>query len=273
SVRYNVNNNTPVYTASVVTAVADAYVRGGSAYAGMNYGTGNLVLKQDATVSYTREVFLKFNVSALPVGTSQVKLRMYVNYTNTGIASVPWVVQYASNDSWTESGITYNNMPAVTSPVDTIMARTAGNFAEWDVTDIALSQQSADGVLTLKLISGLAGATTDAIFISREGSDTTQRPVLVCSAGVGFLSMAPGGEDKITGISIFPNPAGAFIRVNTAEQWSQAELRDTTGKVLKTEKLNGRKQFEMPLGDVRSGMYLLVLSRVGKRVVKKVVKM
>lgn len=273
SVRYNVDVNTPVYTPSVVTAVADAYVRGGSAYAGMNYGTGNLVLKQDATVSYTREVFLKFNVSGLPAGTSQVKLRMYVNYANTGIASVPWIVQYVSNDSWTESGITYNNMPAVASPVDTIMAYTAGNFAEWDVTDIALSQQSADGVLTLKLVSGLAGATTDAIFISREGSDTTQRPVLVCSAGAGFLSMAPGSEDKITGVSVFPNPAGTFIRVNTAEQWSQAELRDTTGKVLKTEKLNGRQQFEMPLGDVRSGMYLLVLSGIGKRVVRKIVKM
>ncbi|MGF6929563.1 chondroitin AC lyase [Chitinophaga sp. W2I13] len=159
SATYHVNSQTPVYGASVITAIADAYVRGGSTYGSVNYGTESLVLKQETTTSYTREIFLRFNVGALPAGTSQVKLRMYVSYANTSVTTVPWIVRYVSNDSWTESGITYNNMPAATSAVDTIMGRTAGNYAEWDVTDIALSQQSADGMLTLKLVSGLAGAT------------------------------------------------------------------------------------------------------------------
>ena len=275
SATYHVGNQTPVYTAAVIPAVADAYVRGGSVYGSVNYGAESLVLKQDATVSYTREVFLKFNVGALPAGTNQVKLRMYVNYANTGIATVPWIAQYVSNDSWTETGITYNNMPAATSAVDTILGRSAGNYAEWDVTNIALSQQAADGVLTLKLVSGLAGATTDAIFTSRENSDTTRRPMLVCSTGSTLRKMisANVNEDKTDGVNIYPNPAGAVVYVSTAAHWLKAEIHDTAGKSIKAERLDGRQQFEIQLGDIRPGMYLLVLSGPGKQLVKKIVKM
>lgn len=273
SVQYHVNSQTPVYTTAVVTAIADAYVRGGSTYGGVNYGGESLVLKQDATVSYTREIFLKFNVGALPAGTNEVKLRLYVNYANTGIATVPWIAQYVSNDSWTESGITYNNMPAATSAIDTIMGRAAGNFAEWDVTNIALAQQSSDGILTLKLVSGLAGATTDAIFTSRENSDSTRRPVLICSTGSTLRKMMPDSEKKMPDVNIYPNPAGAIMYVNTAEHWEKAELHDAAGKVMKVEKLNGRQRFELRLSDVQPGIYLLVLSKTGKQLVKKVVKM
>ncbi len=273
SATYHVNSQTPVYGASVITAIADAYVRGGSAYGSVNYGTESLVLKQETTTSYTREIFLRFNVGALPAGTSQVKLRMYVSYANTSVTTVPWIVRYVSNDSWTESGITYNNMPAATSAVDTIMGRTAGNYAEWDVTDIALSQQSADGMLTLKLVSGLAGATTDATFTSRESSDSTRRPVLVCSTGSTLRKMMPAMEQKTDGVSIYPNPASAFIYVNTAERWLRAELHDTAGKVVKMEKLDGRQQFDIQMSDIQPGMYLLVLKAPGKQLVKKIVKM
>ncbi|QJB39127.1 DNRLRE domain-containing protein [Chitinophaga oryzae] len=270
---YQVNNNTPVYSAATVTAIADAYVRGGS-YNTANYGTGNLVLKQDGSTSYTREVFLKFNVGAIPAGTNQVKLRMYVNYANTSIATVPWIAQYVGNDSWTESGITDSNKPAVVKAVDTVMGRGAGNFAEWDVTDIALTEKGADGILTLKLVSGLAGATTDAIFISREGSDSTQRPILVCSSNNNtFTAMMATDKTTSTGITLSPNPAADYIRVQTATPWQQAELRDAAGKVLLMEKLNGRQQFELSLSHIRSGMYWLVLSGGGKQAVKKVVKL
>jgi chondroitin AC lyase len=273
SATYHVNNQTPVYNAAVVTAIADAYVRGGATYGNVNYGAESLVLKQETTTSYTREIFLRFDVGALPAGTSQVKLRMYVSYANTSIATVPWIVQYVSNDSWTESGITYNNMPAATSAVDTIIGRTAGNYAEWDVTDIALAQQSADGMLTLKLVSGLAGSTTDAIFTSRESTDSTRRPLLICSTGSTLRKMIPANEAKTDGVSIYPNPVGAFMYVNTTERWLRAELRDAAGKVVKIEKLDGRQQFDILMSDIQPGIYLLVLKGAGKQLVKKIVKM
>lgn len=273
SATYYVNSSTPVYSAATTTAIADAYVRGGSVYGTVNYGTGSLVLKKDATVSYTREVFLKFDVGALPAGTSQVKLRMYVNYANTGVATVPWTVQYVNNDSWTETGITYNNMPAATSAIDTIMGRASGNNAEWDVSDIALAQQSADGMLTLKVVANLAGSTTDASFASRETTDSTQRPALVCSSGTPLMAMARTFEEESSTISIYPNPARTFIRVRTTEVFQQAELRDASGKLVKLEKLNGRQQFEIPLERVQQGIYVLVLVGTGKQTVRKVVKL
>lgn len=272
SVQYHVNNQTPVYATTVTTTIADAYVRGGATYGNVNYGGESLVLKQDASISYTREIFLKFNVSTLPANISQVKLRMYVSYANTTVTAVPWITQYVSNNSWTESGITYNNMPAVTSNIDTIIGRAAGNFAEWDVTNIALARQSADGILTLKLVSGMAGATTDAIFTSRENSDSSRRPMLICSTGSTFRKMIANDEKKTMDVRIYPNPAGAVVYISTAYHWEKAELHDASGKVVKAQKINGRQQFELQLNDIQPGLYLLVLSKAGKQLVKKVVK-
>lgn len=273
SATYSVTPSTPVYAAAILTSVADAYVRGGT-YNTTNYPTGSLVLKNDASVSYTREVFLKFNVGAIPAGTSQVKLRTYVNYANTNVSAVSWIAQYVSNDSWTETGITYSNMPAATTNTDTIGGLAAGNYAEWDVTAAALAQQAADGILTLKIVAIPAGGTTDASFYSREFADSAKRPALVCMEGGSFRAAAPVlAAEEVTGISIFPNPARNFVRVKTAEVYQLAELRDASGKIIRTEQLKGRQQFDIPVDKLHPGIYMLVLTGEKGKSVKKVVKM
>lgn len=259
----------------LLPAIADAYVRDGSSYATTNYGTaGSLVIKKDA-VGYTREAFFKFDVSGLPAGADNVKLRLHVNYANSGAAGVPWIAQYISNDSWTESGITYNNMPIVTSNIDTVPGLAAGNYAEWDVTGIALAQQSADGILSLKVVSNGTGSTTDASFSSKETVDTDLRPTLVYTEGSMLLSMMQpaGSETKISGTRIFPNPAASFIRIETDRKYDKAELRDVSGRVIKIQKLEGAAQSEIKLDQVQPGVYMLQLSGPKGMEVRKVVKM
>ncbi|WP_343702756.1 polysaccharide lyase family 8 super-sandwich domain-containing protein [Chitinophaga sp.] len=275
SAAFTVNLSTPVYVPSeTTTAIADAYVRNGTSYAGVNYGTaGSLVVKKD-NPGYAREVFLQFNVADLPDGANSVKLRLYVNYANTGVATVPWIAQYVSNDSWTETGINWNNMPMATSNIDTTTGRAAGNYVEWDVTDIALAQQAADGVLSLKIVSDATGSTTDASFASRETGTAAQRPMLVSTAGALLAAKMPAmkGNDA-SGVRIYPNPAAGFIRVETSAPYQRAELRDAAGKVIRVEMLNGQQQFRIDLERVQSGVYFLQLNGEKGNTVKKVVKL
>ncbi|RPD42943.1 polysaccharide lyase family 8 super-sandwich domain-containing protein [Chitinophaga barathri] len=275
SVAYTVNLSTPVYEPpTAIPAIADAFVRNGT-YATTNYGTAtSLVIKKDAA-GYARETFFKFDVSGLPSGADQVKMRLYVNYANTGIAAVPWIAQYVSNDSWTETGINWNNMPIVTSNIDTATGMAAGNYVEWDVTGVALAQQSADGILSVKVVSNATGSTTDASFSSKETGTASLRPSLVYTAGsLLFSKLQPVmQESPASGTKIFPVPAGTFVRVQTDQVYDKAELHDVSGRVLKVEKLEGKQQFEINLQQVPPGVYMLQLSGPKGKELRKVVKM
>ncbi len=258
--KFTVDLSTPVYTPpSSVTAIADAYVRNGT-YASTNYGTaGSLIIKKDGT-GYNREVFLKFNVADLPLNTDNVKLRLYVNYANTTATNVPWIAQFASNSSWTETGINFNNMPIVTASIDTVPGKAAGNYVEWDVTGVALDQQAADGLLTLKIVANATGSTTDASFTSRESGTAAQRPALVFTTGAPLASKIPNLEtDKTTGVRVFPNPATNFVQVETSDLWNKVELRDASGKVIRVETLEGRQRFNLNLQQLPKGAYILQL--------------
>ncbi|CAL1519450.1 polysaccharide lyase family 8 super-sandwich domain-containing protein [Chitinophaga sp. MM2321] len=276
SVVYNVNLSTPIHgTSGSIPAIADSYVRDGATYENANFGTvTSLMVKKDG-VGYTRETFFKFNVSSLPSNTQQVKLRLRVNYANTDITTVPWIAQYVSDDSWTETGITWNNMPAVTSNLDTIQALAAGNYAEWDVTDIAIAQQSADGILTLKVVSNGTGALTDANFSSRETTETDRRPSLVYTSSPPLqlrMQSAISKETIYQGTKVFPVPAGNFVRVQTDRVYNKAELRDVSGRVVKLEILDGSQQFEINLQQLPAGLYFLQLSGPERNETRKVVK-
>ena len=283
SVVYNVNLSTPTYgTAASIPPVADSYVRDGASYQGVNYGTATSMVVKNDGVGYTREAYLKFDLSDLPADAAQVKLRLYVTYANTGITSVPWIAQYVSNDSWTETGITWSNKPSATSNIDTVQGAAAGNYAEWDVTAIALAQKAADGILTLKVVSNTTGGTTDASFSSKEAANSDFRPALDYSDGASLQRVTQpaamvkmtttGKETTHTGTKVFPNPAGNYVRVQTDRVYNRAELTDISGRVMKREVLQGSRQFDIDLQQVPPGLYMLLLSGPKGTELRKVVK-
>jgi chondroitin AC lyase len=283
SVVYKINVSTPTYgTAASIPPVADAYVRSGTAYQGVNYGTASPMVVKNDGIGYTREAYLKFDLSDLPADAAQVKLRLYVSYANTSITSVPWIAQYVSNDSWTETGITWNNKPAATSNLDTVQGVPAGNYVTWDVTAIALAQKAADGILTLKVVSNTTGGTTDASFSSKESANTDFWPALDYSDDASLQRVTEpaamvkmtttGKETAHTGTKVFPNPAGNYVRVQTDRVYNRAELADISGRVMKREVLQGSRQFEINLQQLPPGLYMLLLSGPEGTELRKVVK-
>jgi hypothetical protein len=147
---------------------ADTYVRDGSS-ATKNFGTDAvLALKSNPQTGLNRHIFLKFDVSGL-TSASGAKLRLFGQFT-AATGTSPVTVHAQNSDSWTETGLTWNNQPAVGSAVVTIPVGLTAKYWEWDLTAF-VQNQIATGQHTLSLELQNESTTSDpANFNSREAS-------------------------------------------------------------------------------------------------------
>ncbi|MEJ7683913.1 MAG: DNRLRE domain-containing protein [Segetibacter sp.] len=141
-----------VFAQSSITLlpVADAYVRNGS-YATTNFGSSTSLVVKSATESgFVRASYLKFSLSTVS-NVSSAKLRLYgSNADNT--ARVSFSCYGVNNDSWTESGITFNNTPvALTTPLASASVTNVAQYCELDVTDYVKAQIGSDKIVSFSL--------------------------------------------------------------------------------------------------------------------------
>ncbi len=154
------------YTATYQTTglsflpVADAQIR--SNQASKNFGTATILrVRLNASRAY-----LKFIVTGLTGAPASARLRLHVTDGSTAGGSVYKV----ANTTWTESGITWNNAPAITgSPLSSLGTVTTGTWIEFDLGSAIIG----NGTYTLAISNGNNDA---ADYASRE---TTFAPVLV----------------------------------------------------------------------------------------------
>jgi hypothetical protein len=149
-------------TGSTLTfpSVADSYVR--EAGPNSNYGT-NIQLWAASGTSVNYVNYLKFVVSGVVGSVQGATLRVYsTSSTVNGPAA------YATTNSWTETGITWNTRPALTnSGLDDKGTITNGIWVEYNVTPLVM----ADGTYSFALVT----TSTDSVsFSSREGSQPPQ---------------------------------------------------------------------------------------------------
>ena len=86
-----------------------------------------------------------------------------------------------------------------------------------------------------------------------------------------FGEMLPGnlwsGE-----ISVFPNPAGDFIKISSDRLISRIEISDAKGVVFLTEYPNNPTNPEVDLSKLQSGMYFVKIVTSGNTFIRKVIK-
>jgi hypothetical protein len=156
---------------------ADAYVRDGGT-ATTNYGTATtLVVKKDGNSGFSRTTYLKFDVTHL-ANIDSARLRLNIVGAGTTIAGTQWQIWKCDSDSWTETGINWNNKPAATTLLASQTGKKTG-YVEWNITSQVLAELAGDKILTLALVSTVAGQTNDASFSSKEVTDAKLRPVLL----------------------------------------------------------------------------------------------
>jgi PKD repeat protein len=130
--------------AARLTATADAFVRGGT-FASTNFGTSQaLVLKFSPDPDFTRETYLKFDLSTVTtVGTATV--RLFGAIADARAVDIPLDVLGAANSGWSETAVTWNTRPASSMPVldTTTIPDSIPRWYEWDVTSYVRSQKAA----------------------------------------------------------------------------------------------------------------------------------
>src|SRR6266540_398436 len=160
-------------TASTLTFTAEADALVEEQNPDTNAGTINYL---DVIRANNRSIesYLRFTVSGVSGTIQNVRLRVYSTSANTN--NGPAI--YATDNTWTETGITWNNRPARTSgAADNKGSIPTNTWVEYDITSLLTGNGTFSFVL--------AGDSRDDVrFSSREGSNP---PQLVIT----FVSSAP----------------------------------------------------------------------------------
>ncbi|HZJ49516.1 MAG TPA: DNRLRE domain-containing protein [Actinomycetota bacterium] len=182
--------------------VADAYVAGFAPDS--NFGSAAILRVRDPS----QNSYLRFDVAGIPTGetVSSAKLRLFSSTGDTCPTAGAGTDAYrAASDSWTETGITFNNAPGKTGGIlGSADGFAANTFVELDVTGAVAGNGTVD------LYLEMPACTTDSVptrFNSDEAS--SNRPQLVVTtAGTTPPQCSDGLDNDGDGVTDFPDDPG-----------------------------------------------------------------
>ncbi|WP_276500655.1 CBM96 family carbohydrate-binding protein [Terrimonas pollutisoli] len=187
-------------TAGGVQPVADAYVRDGAS-AASNFGAVQQLVVKKEVAGFNRVSYLKFDLSKYSGTHNAAKLRLFIQAANANVTATQWQLWKCDDDSWTETGINWNNKPVTTTLLGTQPGRKSG-LVEWDIASHVNAEINGDKTLTLAIVGTVAGSTVDVNFNSREVANTVMRPMILINAyPVITLTQPSDGDSLIEGSS------------------------------------------------------------------------
>jgi myo-inositol-hexaphosphate 3-phosphohydrolase len=150
-----------------LTATADSYVSSGAT--GTNNGTSTLLGVDNSPVEAT---YLKFDLSAY-AGRTLESATLQLRSAGSGSTGTQNVKLVAS-DTWTETGITYSNRPALGTSIGRLGPTTTNtNY------NVPLTVSGLTGELGQQLSLGLDANTSDGLDLNSKEAGTTAAPKLV----------------------------------------------------------------------------------------------
>jgi hypothetical protein len=169
----------------------DSYVYEGS-NAAKNYGSSTIMAVKTSAGS-DRYAFLKFDLSSLS-SVSSAKLRVY------GSASAATTLNaYSTGDSWSESTLTWNNMPAIGSVINGVPINTTKTYYEIDVTSYVQAELAGDQNASFVLEETVGKYST---FNSKEASSNAPQLVVDGSSGGSGDTQAPTAPANLTASAV-----------------------------------------------------------------------
>ena len=174
-------------TATRLSPKADTYVRDGSSYAAVNYGTATTmtVKNTDTTASgYSREALLSFDTSAITGSVSRAVLWTHGYVADSGGTQTTLQAFATASDSWSETAVTWNTAPALGTALGTGQVSTAADWIGLDVTSAVAASVGAaggDGTASLAVFEPLDAVGLAVLLNSRE--NTANQPVLQVISG------------------------------------------------------------------------------------------
>src|SRR5215211_2687951 len=156
--------------ASTLTFPAEADARVQEANRNTNYGNATTLLVNGLN-NPDVESFIRFTVSGVTGPLQTARLRVYV--TTNSSTNGPAV--YGANNTWTETGITWNNRPArTTNALDNKASTSTNTWIDYNVSALI----TGNGTYTVVLVADSSDGIT---FSSREGSRPSELVVTLTS--------------------------------------------------------------------------------------------
>jgi hypothetical protein len=163
----------------VLNPAADAYVDANAPSTA--YGTSSILRSLAAP---EQRSYLRFSVTGLAGQTvTRATLRLYAN----GSSSSGYTISAVADNSWSETAITYNNIPALGSAVGSVGAHGGAQYTSVDVT----SYITGDGTYSLALTTTSTKAVS---YPSREAASNRPELVIEYMPASGFAGQAVRGS-------------------------------------------------------------------------------
>ncbi|WP_308258283.1 CBM96 family carbohydrate-binding protein [Saccharothrix obliqua] len=197
------------------TPSADTYVDNSAT--GTNYGASGQLGVDDSPV---KRLFLRFTVSGVPGSVTAAKLRLHTDDVSGAQSPSGGTFKAVSDTTWSETGVTWNNQPAIDGPtLGSLGAVSRNAWYEVDVT----SYVTGNGTFGF----GVTSSSTDgADFDSRETGSATA-PQLVLTTGATTTTSAPAGDPVLVG-------AGDISNSGSGDSATAALLDNIPGTVFTT---------------------------------------
>jgi cysteine-rich repeat protein len=176
-----------------------------------NYGT-ELVVDAQGVAGTERRAVLKFDLTTLNVSSvATATLRLYQSVC-PGAATID--VAAVADDTWTETGVTWNSQPAAGDLLGSVAVGTCATWYAVDVTAFVDAQvRAGDPVISLSLTT--AGAVL-AQFDSREG---TNKPQLVLNYAQCGDAVVEGAETCDDGNTTSCNGCSSRCQIEPFVDW------------------------------------------------------
>ncbi len=211
-----------------LTATADSYVSSGAA--GTNFGTSTTLGVDNSPVEAT---YLKFDLSAY-AGRTLESATLQLRSAGSGSTGTQ-NVKLVADDSWTESGITYSNRPALGTSIGTLGPTTTNTSY-----NVPLTASGLAGELGQQLSLGMDANSSDGLDLNSKEAGSTLAPklVLTLSGGGGGGGVrdttaptvtATSPAAGATGVAVSADVTGSFSEAMNASTITSATFTLTTG--------------------------------------------
>ena len=153
---------------AVLTAEADAYFQGTT-----NFGSNAELLVKNANANFTREAYLRFDISSISSGVSSAVIKLHSVAIDKEAGS--YQAELVTDNTWNEMTLSNANNPAGSVVLGTWGH---GDDIEIEVTDVIRNGLASDAKLSIKIVSTLDNGSVP-VYGSREHPTELARPQLI----------------------------------------------------------------------------------------------
>ncbi len=178
-VTVTVSNSTGTPTSITLRATADAYVRDGTS-ANTNYGSATILnVRTDSTTGNNRDTYVAFDLNTV---TNVASAKLTFTAALGASATIPTSIYASGSETWTESGLTWNNRPARTTLLATVsVSGTAYTTYEVDLTAFIRAEKAAGKTRTTIILHDASDAPTYTKVYAKEIGTTPASLVIASS--------------------------------------------------------------------------------------------